>query len=91
MLQLSRYFVAKDHVVQQVEQKELSSYLYEKIVGLPVKYREIVVLYHYFELTTAQIASILKMSENTVKTRLRRGRQQLSTTLQKGELLDEFD
>lgn len=91
LLQLSRRIVAKDHVVQQVEQKELSSYLYGEIVALPVKYREIIVLYHYIELTTAQIAAILKVSENTVKTRLRRGRQQLGATIQKGELFDEFD
>ncbi|MEK4698187.1 sigma-70 family RNA polymerase sigma factor [Solibacillus sp. FSL R7-0668] len=91
LLQLSQRLVAKDHVIQQVEQKELSAFLYEKIAALPVKYREIIVLYHYFELTTAQIAAILKLSENTVKTRLRRGRQQLGTKIQKGELFDEFN
>lgn len=91
LLQLSQRLVAKDHVIQQVEQKELSAFLYEKIAALPVKYREIIVLYHYFELTTAQIAAILKLSENTVKTRLRRGRQQLGTKIQKGELFNEFN
>lgn len=91
LLQLSQRLVAKDHVIQQVEQKELSAFLYEKIAALPVKYREIIVLYHYFELTTAQIAAILKVPENTVKTRLRRGRQQLGTKIQKGELFDEFN
>lgn len=91
LLQLSQRLVAKDHVIQQVEQKELSAFLYEKIAALPVKYREIIVLYHYFELTTAQIAAILKLSENTVKTRLRRGRQELGTKIQKGELFDEFN
>lgn len=88
LLQLSQRLVAKDQVAEQVEQKELASRLYEKITELPVKYREVVVFYHYFEFTTAQIAAVLKLSENTVKTRLRRARQQLGVTLQKGELLD---
>lgn len=88
LLELSKRLVAKDQVAKEIEQKELSSALYKKIGALPVKYREVIVFYYYFELTTAQIAAVLKLSENTVKTRLRRGRQQLGATLEKGELLD---
>ena len=66
----------------------LSALLYEKIEKLPVKYREVIVFYHYFDLTTAQIAQVLIISENTVKTRLRRGRQQLGEVLEKGAIVD---
>ena len=45
---------------------------------LPVKYREVLVLYYYQEYDTNEIADILRMSVNTVKARLRRGRKRLA-------------
>ena len=88
LLQLGQKLIAQDHVEQQVERNELSALLYEKIEKLPVKYREVIVFYHYFDWTTAQIAQVLTISENTVKTRLRRGRQQLGEVLEKGAIVD---
>lgn len=41
---------------------------------LPDKYKTILYLFYYEELPISQIASLLKMSEGTVKTRLMRGR-----------------
>ena len=42
---------------------------------IPLKYREILVLYYYQEYTTKEISDILQLSVNTVKSRLRRGRE----------------
>lgn len=76
---------AKEDVESTIERKEQAYALFKLIEMLPLKYREVIVLYHYFEMTTLEISNILKVSENTVKTRLRRGRKQLSNKLEKGD------
>lgn len=45
------------------------------------KYREVLVLYYYEELKIHEIATILEVSENTVKTRLKRAREQMKQVL----------
>ena len=44
------------------------------ILTLPEKYREIIVLYYFKEFQVKEISDTLSISENTVKTRLRRSR-----------------
>ncbi len=51
------------------------------ILELPIKYREVIVLYYYEEMTSHAIATLLHIPENTVKTRLKRGREQLKSKL----------
>ena len=50
---------------------------------ISLKYREILVLYYYQEYTTKEISDILQLSVNTVKSRLRRGREKLATIIKK--------
>lgn len=54
--------------------------------GLPVKYRSVIHLYYYEELSVREIASILKRRETTVQTQLMRARQLLKEKLGEGEL-----
>lgn len=56
-----------------MEQSEVMQY----VLKLPMKYREMIILYYYEELTTSEIAILLSLSDNTVKTRLRRARERL--------------
>lgn len=49
----------------------------EMLKGLDEKYRTILILYYMEELQVKEIAEILDMKENTVKSRLMRGRQKL--------------
>lgn len=91
LIEIGQKLIAKEDVASQVEQKDESMRIYEKIKMLPVKYREVLVFFHYFDWTTAQIAELLNCSENTVKTRLRRGRQQLGQILEEGGLIDGSD
>lgn len=53
----------------------------KQVMDLPDHYREIVVLYYYQDLSTADIAAVAGLPENTVKTRLHRARQQLKDRL----------
>lgn len=57
------------------------SELMQHVLALPLKYREIIVLYYYEELSTVEIATLLNLSDNTVKTRLRRAREKLKVHL----------
>ena len=56
--------------------------LYEAVMGLDVKYRVPFVLYYIEGFRTREIASMLKLPEGTVKTRLRRAREILRTELE---------
>ncbi|WP_233786067.1 sigma factor-like helix-turn-helix DNA-binding protein [Planococcus halotolerans] len=54
-------------------------------MSLPLKYREMILLYYYEELSVQEISDLLKMKANTVKTRLKRGREMLGDTLERGD------
>lgn len=58
-----------------------------EIMKLPSKYKEVILLFYYQQMTTEEIAGILHISQATVSTRLRRARLRLRTAL-KGWYLD---
>ena len=53
----------------------------EELRQLPENYRNIIYLYYYEEYTVSEIADILKMNVNTVKSGLRRARERLKSYL----------
>lgn len=48
-----------------------------KILDLPIKYREVIILYYYQDYSISEIATLLTVSESTIHTRLRRAKQRL--------------
>ena len=48
------------------------------VLSLPLKYRRVIYLYYYEEYSVAEIAAILSLSENTIKTQLSRGRDKIN-------------
>ena len=50
-------------------------------MALPKKYRVPIYLYYYEDYSTEEIGRILKVPSATVRTHLRRGRQQLKDSL----------
>lgn len=58
----------------------------ESIFSLPKVYREVIYLYYYDSLNTEEIANILGISVNTVKTRLRRAKKRLESIIKEAEL-----
>ena len=56
--------------------------LMDEVLALPEKYRIVLHLHYFEEYRTREIADILKISENTVKTRLVNGRKLLKTKLE---------
>ncbi len=61
--------------------------LREALLALPEKYRLPILLYYLEGYSLRQVAQMLRIPENTVKTRLSRGRQQLKERLHE-EALD---
>lgn len=68
---------AEDHAVDRAARAEVIAALRE----LPTRQRECISLHYYYDLGVAEIAATLGLSENSVKTHLRRGRKSLSETL----------
>lgn len=58
--------------------------VYFEVLRLPLKYRTILQLYYYESFKIDEIAEILKINSNTVKTRLRRAREKLKINLKGG-------
>ena len=75
-----------------VQNRDDNLVLGKAVMGLPIKYREVIVLYYYKDLTIPEIAKLLDYSANTVKTRLRRGRELLKKYLieQGGDFHEKF-
>lgn len=55
--------------------------LFQAVMSLPEKYRTVIHLYYYEEYAIAEIASLLRTGQGTVKSRLSRGRALLKTML----------
>ncbi|HEY4552969.1 MAG TPA: sigma-70 family RNA polymerase sigma factor [Bacillaceae bacterium] len=53
-----------------------------KVLELPIKYREVILLFYYKSLSIQEVSAVLGISENTVKIRLHRGREKLRKPLQ---------
>jgi len=66
------------------EEKTILSEVFEAVSCLPPIYKIVIFLYYYKEYATGEIAKILNISEATVRTRLKRAREQLKVQL-KGE------
>ncbi|KOS68685.1 RNA polymerase [Lysinibacillus contaminans] len=75
---------AKSHRDALIEAEERSQ-IGAAILKLPLQSREAILLYYFEEMKIAEIASVLKIPENTVKTRLRRAREALKPHLKQEE------
>jgi RNA polymerase sigma factor (sigma-70 family) len=77
-------------ILPSTEKTVIDKYNHEEIkdtiLSLPKVYREVVYLYYYDSLTTEEIANVLDVSVNTVKTRLRRAKQRLESMIKEAEL-----
>jgi RNA polymerase sigma-70 factor (ECF subfamily) len=62
--------------------------VYYAVMELPVKYRTVIHLFHYEDLSISQISEVLSIKESTIKSQLLRARQLLKNKL-KGEFDDE--
>lgn len=70
-------------------EKEERGEITAAVLTLPVKDREVLLLYYYEEMTIVEIAQILNRPESTIKSRLQRAREKLKSRLAEEVLADE--
>lgn len=69
-------------VEQQIIEEQQAEELMHSLLALPIKYREVLYLFYYEEQTIVEIAQLLRSNSNTIKTRLRKGKQLLKRTME---------
>lgn len=74
-----------ENVDEEIARKMQYEKLLKEVMNLPLKYRELVILYYYEELSTMDISAALKIPEGTVRSRLFRARAILKSNLE-GEI-----
>ncbi|MGQ0437829.1 sigma-70 family RNA polymerase sigma factor, partial [Bacillus sp. B-TM1] len=65
-------------VIQNAEDRELAS----AVMNLPIKYREVIYLFYYEELSIKEVAIVIEVKENTIKTRLKKAKELLKKGLE---------
>jgi RNA polymerase sigma factor (sigma-70 family) len=58
--------------------------LVEQVMSLPIKLRDVIILFYYQELSVEEISLILSININTVKSRLFRARKKLEESMRGG-------
>ncbi|AQQ53117.1 sigma-70 family RNA polymerase sigma factor [Planococcus lenghuensis] len=72
---------AETHVIAAFDSAQLARSLFR----LTPKFKDVLILYYYQELTMKEIAAVLDISINTVKSRLLRGKKALQEQLERSE------
>lgn len=71
-----------DSVKDIAAPEEETKYAYDYVMKLPEKYRVAINLFYYEQLTTEQIADVMKTKPATVRSYLHRGREKLKEMLE---------
>jgi len=72
----------KESVEQIVIQSAEDSRLASAVMNLPIKYREVIYLFYYEELSIKEIAIVIDVKENTIKTRMKKAKELLKKGLE---------
>jgi RNA polymerase sigma-70 factor, ECF subfamily len=67
---------------------ENQSEIIQLVFSLPIKYREVIILYYYEDFSTEEISELLNVKSSTIRTRLERARKKLKI-LQEGRMSHE--
>jgi RNA polymerase sigma-70 factor, ECF subfamily len=76
----SREKEADSILISKEEQSELA----DMIFSLPLKYREVIYLFYFEEMSLDEITQLLNLNINTLKSRLKRAKELLKKKIQKG-------
>ncbi|WP_059171960.1 sigma-70 family RNA polymerase sigma factor [Bacillus sp. FJAT-27445] len=74
----------KQQLFKEPTSNEEDEMISKQVMNLPIKLREVIILYYYQEFSISEISNLLNTNENTVKTRLFRAREKLKKALQEG-------
>lgn len=86
----TRTTLLDDNLEEPVFSEPEETELYEKVMTLSPKYREVVYLYYFEDFSVKEVANILKISETAAQTRLQRARQKLKDVLVSGGMTNGY-
>ena len=69
-------------VPEMAAEEESDSYAYDYVLKLPENYRVAIDLFYFEEMTTEQIAAVMKTKPTTVRSYLHRGREKLKQMME---------
>ncbi len=72
----------KESVEVTLIQKDDDSRIVYSVMNLPIKYREVIYLFYFEELTIKEIEKVIQVKHNTIKTRLRRAKELIKEELE---------
>lgn len=81
----ARHYARMEEMPEESCQMEEKSEVFYAVQKLPEKYRIVIQLYYYEELSVQEISEILSKKESTIKSLLRRGRERVKNLLEEGE------
>ena len=76
-----------NEVPEEYQQSTLKEGLFDKVMELSIKYREVVILYYFKELSIKEICFILNEKESTLQSRLSRARSKLRDLINEGGII----
>ncbi len=76
-------------VESNIVEKENQERIFETVLSLPIKFREVVILHYYEDLSINEMSELLAVNSNTVKTRLYRARKLLGSNLKEWQMYEE--
>jgi RNA polymerase sigma-70 factor, ECF subfamily len=79
-----RHLISQDDPLNELARNELAGAVRQAVLGLPPRYREVVVLCDFQEMSYAEAAEALNCSVGTISSRLNRARALLARRLRAG-------
>ncbi|MFT4413803.1 sigma-70 family RNA polymerase sigma factor [Fredinandcohnia humi] len=76
---ISRENTPEEALLHESEKDSISYY----VLKLPVKYREVIILRYFDELSVPEIGQLLLLNQNTIRTRLKRARTILKKAIER--------
>ena len=78
---ISLAYLSEDESTSQFQSEE-SIALLNAVYTLPEKYKQVILLRYYEQMTVSEIAKVLKEKENTISVRIKRAREKLNEILE---------
>ncbi|WP_416151190.1 sigma-70 family RNA polymerase sigma factor [Salipaludibacillus sp. HK11] len=70
---------------KKVIEKTVNENLATEVLQLPLKFREVIILFYYEELSLIEISLVLKINVNTIKSRLSRAKENLRKSIERSD------
>lgn len=82
---ISLNYISNEEASYEFQNQE-SIELLNAVYGLPIKYKQVILLRYYQQMSISEIAKILKEKENTISVRIKRAHVLLKEILEEGKL-----